>query len=57
VNPALQFVLYLLALIVFVLGTAWPLLRREPYTPVALVSLGLAMVVGVWVVQAGQAAF
>jgi hypothetical protein len=54
---ALLFVIYLLALLAFLGGALWPLLRREPYAPVHLVSLGLALVDLVWVVQSAQAAF
>lgn len=56
-NPALQFVCFLLALIAFTVAALWPLLRRQPYTALHLVPLGLALVTVVWVVQAGQAAF
>lgn len=56
-NPALQFVLFLLALIAFTIAALWPLLRRQPYTPLHLVPLGLALVTLVWVIQSGQAAF
>ena len=56
-TPMWQFVLYLLALVVFTLAAVWPLVRRKPYTELHLVPLGLALVTVVWVVQAGQAAF
>lgn len=56
-NPALQFVIYLLALIAFTLAALWPLARRRPYTELHLVPLGLALVTLVWVIQSGQAAF
>ena len=54
---ALTFVLYLLALVAFTVGAFWPLFKREPFTPINLAYLGLALVVVVWVVQAAQAAF
>lgn len=51
-HPAIAFVLYLLALVCFVLAAASVAVKR-----VNLVALGLALVTLVWVVQSGQAAF
>jgi hypothetical protein len=54
---AVTFVLYLLALVAFAVGACWPLLKREPFTPVNAIALGLTLVDVVWLVQSGQAAF
>jgi hypothetical protein len=51
-HPTLAFVVYLLALICFVLAAFSVPVRR-----VNLLGLGLALVTVVWVWQAGQAAF
>lgn len=56
-NPALQFVIYLLAVLVFAGVAIWPLLRRQPYSPVHAIGVGLALVTLVPLVVAGQAAF
>ena len=55
--PAAVFVFYLLALIAFTVAAIWPVAKREPYSPVHLTALGLALVTLVWVWQAGHAAF
>jgi hypothetical protein len=57
VNLALQFVVYLLAVLVFAGVAVWPLLRRQPYTPVHALGVGLALVTLVPLVAAAQAAF
>lgn len=58
-DPTLAFVLYLLALIAFAIGFIWPLFRdgRKVFTEINVVSLGLALIALVWVIQAGHAAF
>lgn len=56
-NPALLFVIYLLAVLVFAGVAIWPLLRRQPYTPVHALGLGLALVTLVPLVAAAQATF
>lgn len=55
--PAAMFVIYLLALIAFTASALWPVLKRQPYTPVHLIGLGLALVTLVWTWQAGATAF
>jgi hypothetical protein len=58
VDPTLAFVLYLLALIAFVIGFIWPLFRpTKVFTEINVASLGLALVTLVWVIQSGHAAF
>lgn len=52
-TPAVQFVLYLLALLCFLAAAA----RMDGRSRIPLVPLGLALVVLVWVIQSGQAAF
>jgi flagellar biogenesis protein FliO len=54
--PALQFVIYLLAVLAFVAAAAWGVVRR-PFDPVNAIGVGLALVTVVPLVQAGQAAF
>lgn len=56
-HPVLAFVVYLLALIVFLVGALWPRLRSGPATAANAACLGLALVTLVPLVQAGQAAF
>lgn len=56
-NPALQFVVYLLAVLVLAGVAIWPLLRRQPYTPLHAIGVGLALVTLVPLVAAAQAAF
>lgn len=56
-NPALLFVVYLLAVLVFAGVAIWPLLRRQPYAPVHALGLGLTLVTLVPLVAAAQAAF
>ena len=56
-TAAVTFVLYLLALIVFMHGAGEPIRKRQPYTAVHLACLGLTLVSAVWVIQAAQAAF
>ncbi len=58
-DPAAQFVLFLIALIIFVIGAIWPLFRPGPttFSETNAVSLGLALVCLVWVLTAGHAAF
>jgi hypothetical protein len=54
--PALLLVIYLLAVVVFVVVAVWGVVRR-PFGPVHGVALGLALVTLVPLVAAGQAAF
>lgn len=56
-HPALLFVIYLLALLAFLGVAVWPLLRRQPYSPVNLLGVGLTLTTLVPVVQSAQAAF
>lgn len=56
-HPALLFFIYLLAFLAFLGAALWPLLRREPYTPVSLIGVGLTLTTLVPLVGAGQAAF
>ncbi len=55
--PEAMFVFYLLALIAFTIAAIWPLARREPYTPIHLIALGLALGALVTTWTAGTAAF
>lgn len=58
-NPALLFVIYLLAFLCFLAGALSPLRGPRPhvFTAINLVSLGLALVTLVPLLGAGQAAF